>query len=183
MMKAWVCQVCGYVHYGPEPPEECPVCGAESSMFEQEDVPTPAGAALPAVQTLKVVIAGAGIGGVSAAEAVHQAAPMAEIVLISEEAGLPYYRLNLTRYLAGEIGPDQLDLHTSAWYEDNCIELLRETELSALDLQRKEAVLGDQRRIGFDRLILTTGSQPFVPPLSSSSLANVTTLRTRQAKV
>jgi len=32
-MKKWECSVCGYVHEGETPPEECPVCGAESSAF------------------------------------------------------------------------------------------------------------------------------------------------------
>jgi rubredoxin/uncharacterized membrane protein len=32
-MKQWKCTVCGYVHTGPEPPEQCPVCGADKSMF------------------------------------------------------------------------------------------------------------------------------------------------------
>jgi len=38
--KAWRCTVCGYIHYGPEPPEVCPVCGAPASEFEPySDVP------------------------------------------------------------------------------------------------------------------------------------------------
>jgi len=32
-MKRWKCTVCGYVHEGDEPPEECPVCGADRSKF------------------------------------------------------------------------------------------------------------------------------------------------------
>ena len=32
-MKKWVCPVCGYVHEGPEPPEECPVCHVSGSKF------------------------------------------------------------------------------------------------------------------------------------------------------
>lgn len=30
----WRCTVCGYIHEGPEPPENCPVCGADRSLFE-----------------------------------------------------------------------------------------------------------------------------------------------------
>jgi rubredoxin/uncharacterized membrane protein len=39
-MKKWKCTVCGYIHEGPEPPETCPVCGADKSKFEEivEDV-------------------------------------------------------------------------------------------------------------------------------------------------
>ena len=32
-MKQWQCTVCGYIHEGPEPPDECPVCGADKSEF------------------------------------------------------------------------------------------------------------------------------------------------------
>ena len=33
-MKAYVCKVCGYVHFGEEAPERCPQCGVGSEMFE-----------------------------------------------------------------------------------------------------------------------------------------------------
>lgn len=33
----WVCDVCGYEHEGDKPPEECPVCGVDSTHFQQED--------------------------------------------------------------------------------------------------------------------------------------------------
>jgi len=40
-MKKWKCTVCGYVHTGDEPPEKCPVCGADRSKFVElvEEVP------------------------------------------------------------------------------------------------------------------------------------------------
>ena len=34
-MKKWRCSVCGYVHEGDEPPDKCPVCGADKSLFEE----------------------------------------------------------------------------------------------------------------------------------------------------
>ena len=49
--KKWQCTICGYIHEGPEPPEECPVCGADKSKFVElveeapaepaDEVPTP----------------------------------------------------------------------------------------------------------------------------------------------
>lgn len=33
-MKRWRCTVCGYIHKGEEPPDKCPVCGADRSKFE-----------------------------------------------------------------------------------------------------------------------------------------------------
>ena len=43
----WVCTVCGYVHEGPEPPEECPVCGAGPDLFEAEAEPGTTDSASP----------------------------------------------------------------------------------------------------------------------------------------
>ncbi len=55
-MKQWRCTVCGYIHTGEEPPEKCPVCGADRSKFEEIipektgiDVPEPAATAQPPV--------------------------------------------------------------------------------------------------------------------------------------
>jgi len=36
-MKKWICAVCGYVHEGDAPPEECPDCGADASQFSEQD--------------------------------------------------------------------------------------------------------------------------------------------------
>jgi methylamine---glutamate N-methyltransferase subunit C len=43
-MTRWVCTVCGYVHEGPDAPEECPVCGATADLFEEDspaETPSP----------------------------------------------------------------------------------------------------------------------------------------------
>lgn len=51
-MKKWECTVCGYIHEGEEPPDECPVCAADKSMFvevvEQAAAAEPAATAEPA---------------------------------------------------------------------------------------------------------------------------------------
>lgn len=35
--KTWICSVCGYVHKGPEPPQECPVCKVKKEYFDEAD--------------------------------------------------------------------------------------------------------------------------------------------------
>ena len=46
-MRKWECTVCGYIHTGDEPPDECPVCAADKSMFIEifDEAPTAASAA------------------------------------------------------------------------------------------------------------------------------------------
>lgn len=40
-MRKWECTVCGYIHEGEEPPDECPVCSADKSMFVEITAQTP----------------------------------------------------------------------------------------------------------------------------------------------
>ncbi|NTU75791.1 MAG: FAD-dependent oxidoreductase, partial [Anaerolineaceae bacterium] len=171
----WRCRECGYIHDGTEPPDECPICGAPKESFEAVE-------AAP-VQTagnehVKIVIVGAGIAGISAAESARKAAPQAEITLLSSEEEFPYYRLNLTRYLAGELGQEQLALHPESWYSENNIHLLRNTTLQSIDLASKKVSLSDGSLLEFDRLILTVGSRPFIPPFPGADRKNVSALRT-----
>ena len=62
----------------------------------------------------------------AAVESLRTVAPAAEIVLITQETELPYYRLNLTRYLAGEVDRQGLFIRPAARYEEQQVRLLWE---------------------------------------------------------
>ncbi len=49
-MKKWECTLCGYIHEGAEPPDECPLCGADKSLFVEVKEEGEEGAAAPAAQ-------------------------------------------------------------------------------------------------------------------------------------
>ena len=172
--KRWQCMNCNYVHDGSMPPEICPVCGAEKEKFEAVKETEGTGAA----ETVKAVIVGGGVAGVSAAETIRKASPDSEITLICTESELPYYRLNLTRYLAGEISRDSLPLHSKEWFTEQRIDLLAGVSVEKILLDKKTVILGDDRRIPYEKLILTTGSHPYVPTMQGVSLDGVFTLRT-----
>ena len=174
----WRCLNCGYIHEGASPPDYCPVCGAPADRFEPYMTEAAAGPELGVKQ--KVVIVGAGIAGVSAAEAVRKSSSQAEITLLSKEPCLPYYRLNLTRYLAGEVSAEALPLHPERWYAERNIQLSLEAELRSADLAAKRLTLTDGTQLPYDRLVLSVGSHPFVPPFPGVNRENVTVLRTRE---
>ena len=174
----WRCFICSHVHDGSHPPESCPVCGADNSKFEPLTEQTTPDKSRGFAG--KVVIVGAGIAGLSAAESARVAAPDAEIVLVSKEAEFPYYRLNLTRYLAGEIGEAQLPIYPQEWYAQKRIDLVQGAEVSSLVLDRRAIGIGGGSEIGFDRLILACGAHPLVPPLPGSHLDGVQVLRSVQ---
>ncbi len=171
----WVCLTCDYIHQGTSPPATCPICGQGAEQFEPHRANQQgAGAA----EDVSVVIVGAGIAGVSAAESIRRASPAARITLLGKEPDLPYYRINLTRYLAGEISRDDLTMHPEQWYTDNDIILRLSTEMRGFDPASGHLTLHTHEQLAFDRLILAMGAHPFVPPIPGATRKNVTVLRT-----
>ena len=172
----WACLNCEYIHRGSNPPENCPVCGLPAAQFEPCRC-SPA-VAVSEQGPISVVIVGAGIAGVSAAETIRRDSPAAVITLLSKESDLPYFRLNLTRYLAGEITAEDLAIHPEEWYRQHNIDLRLATELQDIDPDNKVLTLPHDKILTYDSLILAMGSHPFVPPIPGSNRENVTVLRT-----
>jgi nitrite reductase (NADH) large subunit len=171
--RAWRCTICDFVEQGEGAPSVCPVCGAERNLFEpHRERTTPRVSA----DVQRVVILGAGIAGVTAAEQARAASPYVAVTLIAREPGDPYYRLNLTRLLAGEIEEAALPLHPPSWYREQKIDLLV-GEVTAIDRKRQELALGD-RLVPYDRLVLANGSHAFVPPILGVTREQVFTVRT-----
>ncbi len=175
---AWRCLVCSYTHQGDCPPDDCPVCGASADQFEGMEVKDAPVETHPNQDT--IVIIGAGISGISAAEAARKAAPKAKILVISREKELPYYRLNLTRFLAGELASEQLLIHPATWYEEQRIELLLGQEVETIKGTEKTIQIKNGAALGFDKLILSLGAHSFIPPIEGADKKHVLGLRTRQ---
>ncbi len=169
------CLNCGYVEAGEQAPEECPVCGAPKDRFERLAA-TAEGAGVG--QAANVVIVGAGIAGISAMEAVLESAPGATVTLLAKEDQLPYYRLNLTRYLAGEIDREALALYPTEWYAEKGVELRLGAEVAELHEERKAVALRDGSEVEYERLVLAAGAHPFIPPFPGAHREGVHSLRT-----
>ena len=84
-------------------------------------------------QNACVVIVGAGHAGGSAAAFLRQYGHEGRIVLIGDEAGLPYQRPPLSKaYLQGKMALETLWLRPDSFYRDNRIELMPQARLTAL---------------------------------------------------
>ncbi|MFH1707248.1 MAG: FAD-dependent oxidoreductase [Planctomycetota bacterium] len=172
----WECRKCGYIHTGDTPPDLCPVCGAGPDQFDRlANVPAATGA--PGVKD-RVVIVGGGIAGIAAAESMRKAGMAGPVTIISSEEEPPYYRINLTRFLAGEVTLDALVLHPAPWYHDQRINLMRGETARSIDLAAREVHLLSGDTVPFDRLILTPGAHAFVPPLAGADREGVLGVRT-----
>ncbi len=167
----WNCPRCGFVHAGAQPPDECPECGEIGRLFEKA---SPVKGGVP----VKIVIIGAGVAGVSAAEAIRRSAANADVLMLSNEAEFPYARINLTRYLAGEVQRNDLYLHPENWYPDNKVTLRRNCTVQAIHPAEKRILLAGGEEIPYDKLVLANGAHPFTPPFAGIQRRNVFTLRT-----
>lgn len=171
----WRCLDCNFVHEGDAPPAECPVCGSPADRFEPvvEESTSDAEAAF----TGHLVVIGGGIAGISALEAFRKATQTGTVTLITDEGELPYYRLNLTRFLAGEIEEKDLPIHEQAWYAENKIDLKLGVEVQGIKPEDGKVRIADGE-LAYDTLILSAGAHPFVPPFPGVGLKGVTSLRT-----
>ena len=124
------------------------------------------------------IIIGGGIAGVSAAEAIREVDKTGRIILICKEAELPYYRMNLTRYLAGDIHVSALPLHPDDWYRSQAVELMLNTSVDSINPATKEVSLVRNGKLRYDKLILANGAQPFVPAFPGRDLKGVWSVRT-----
>ena len=177
--QRWRCMVCNYVHAGPEAPELCPVCGALKDEFEPMSAEEAAATGrMPVPPGGRIVVVGGGIAGLAAVESARKAAPQAQITLVCKETELPYYRLNITRYLAGEVMREELFIHPESWYAEQHIELLRGAEAAHVDLDRPGLALRGGKWLAFDQLVLASGAHPFVPSLPGAQREGVVSLRT-----
>jgi 3-phenylpropionate/trans-cinnamate dioxygenase ferredoxin reductase subunit len=130
-------------------------------------------------ETSTFVIVGGGLAAAKAAEALRANDFDGYIVLIAEEAHLPYERPPLSKeFLAGKKSLDDFTVHDAAWYRDSDIDLRLGTAVAAVDCSSHHVVLPDNRTVGYDKLLLATGSRSRRPPLPGSNSAGVHYLRT-----
>ncbi|MEM6595927.1 MAG: FAD-dependent oxidoreductase [Pseudomonadota bacterium] len=111
-----------------------------------------------------VVIVGAGQAGSSCAAKLRALGYDGAVTLIGEEPVLPYQRPPLSKkYLLGEMELDRLYLRPESFYVDNDITLRLGETVSRVDAATRSVQIGDET-LGYDHLVLTTGSYPLKLP-------------------
>jgi len=125
------------------------------------------------------VIVGASLAGAKAAETLRDEGFDGRIVLIGSEAERPYERPPLSKdYLRGEVGRDKVYVHPEGFYVEKEVELRLGSTAVSLDTDTREVELDDGTLLGYDRLLLTTGSEPRRIPVPGAELDGVLYLRT-----
>lgn len=105
----------------------------------------------------------AGIGGVTGIRSVD---PEGEILLISSEKYHTYSRPLISYWLEGKVEKEQMIYRNLDFYTNNKVDLMLGTTVTKIDTDLKKVTLDNGEIVAFEKLLLATGSHPFVPPIA-----------------
>lgn len=127
----------------------------------------------------KLILIGNGMAGVRFLENLLQqdSCPYDITVFGSEQHG-GYNRILLSPLLSGEQTLEDIVTHTYDWYEQNQINFISGKTIVAIDRKKKQIGDNDNNLYDYDKLVIATGSVPFVPPIPGHNLEGVHTYRT-----
>lgn len=129
--------------------------------------------------TARVVIIGAGQGGLQAAESLRSKSYQGEIVLCGDEAHLPYHRPPLSKdFLLGKIDQEQLTIRQDTVFEKKQIDLKTNCSVSSINPDEKSVTLANGEKLSYDHLILAIGALPRALPFNTTKTKGVHSLRT-----
>lgn len=132
----------------------------------------------PSSEKMKLVLVGNGLAGMRCLEDLLDMAPdRYEITVIGEEPWGNYNRIMLSPVLSGEKTVEDIMLHPHAWYLDKGIRFIADDPAVKIDRPRKQVHTQKGIVVDYDRLILATGSKPFVPPVKGADLKGVVSFR------
>ena len=113
-----------------------------------------------------LVLIGNGMAGVRTLEEVLKLEPEKyNITVFGEEPYGNYNRIMLSPVLASEKSIDEIMLNDEQWYSDNNITLHKGIKVSEINRARREVIGEDGTTAPYDRLIIATGSTPFMLPI------------------
>ncbi|HID00425.1 MAG TPA: NAD(P)/FAD-dependent oxidoreductase [Piscirickettsiaceae bacterium] len=112
---------------------------------------------------MRYVIVGNSFAAVFAIEALRRVDQSGEIVVISAEEEHVYSRAMIPEWLAGLVDDRFLYLREPDFYERMGVTPLLGQRVTGLEAAQKRVLLG-QRTIEYDKLLLTVGGIPFIPP-------------------
>ena len=126
----------------------------------------------------KIVVVGNGMVGHKLLEnLISEQRDDLELITFSEEPRLAYDRVQLTSYLTGASEQD-LALTSADYYQESGVNFIVNDKVVKLDTDSKQVVTQSGRTQPYDKLVLATGSFPFVPPIPGNDAEHCYVYRT-----
>lgn len=126
------------------------------------------------MKRLKLVMIGNGMAGVRTLEELLKIAPdLYDITVFGAEPHPNYNRILLSPVLAGEQTFDDIVLNELSWYAEHGINLLLGRKVVEIDRIHRRVIADDGSCAEYDRLLIATGSRPFILPIPGNGLEGV----------
>ncbi len=127
---------------------------------------------------MQLVVIGNGMAGMRTVEELLQLAPDTyDITVIGREPHGNYNRVMLSPVLAGEKRFEDIVIHPLSWYAERNITLLAGHTVHTVDRVKRIVHTDQGEAIAYDRLLLATGSVPFIIPMPGHDHADVVSFR------
>nr|WP_245747459.1 nitrite reductase large subunit NirB [Anaerobacillus alkalidiazotrophicus] len=127
----------------------------------------------------KLLVVGNGMAGVrSVEEIIKNNSEAFDITIFGKESHVNYNRILLSTVLQGDTSIEDIIINDQNWYEKNNIELFTNETVVKIDKEKKMIITDQNRVVGYDKLILATGSRPFMLPIPGAKKEGVIPFRT-----
>lgn len=113
---------------------------------------------------MQYVIIGNSTAATFAIEGIRAVDRAGSITVISDETRPAYGRPLISYYLYGRIKLENTDYRSASFYTDNGVAVKYGVRAEKIDPEKKNVALSDGSTIGYDKLLVATGSSPLVPP-------------------
>jgi len=130
------------------------------------------------MKKMKLVMVGNGMAGVRTLEELLKISPdLYDITVFGAEPHPNYNRILLSPVLAGEQTLDEIVLNPLSWYEENGVKLHLGKKVVDVDRNKRVVKASDGTEESYDRLLIATGSNPFILPVPGKDLEGVIAYR------
>ncbi len=129
-------------------------------------------------QRQRLVVIGNGMAGCRAVEEIlARDGDRFDVTIFGAEPRVNYNRIMLSPVLAGEKSFDEIVINGQDWYDDNAITLVSGDRVDHINREAKTVVAASGRIEPYDKLLIATGSDPFIIPVPGKDLEGVVTFR------
>ena len=126
----------------------------------------------------KLVIIGNGMAPGRMLESLFEQAPDAfDVTIFNAEPRVNYNRLMLSPVLSGEKAYEDIITHDDDWYDSKAVTLHKSQRIDKIDRAAKTVISQTGITASYDKLVIATGSNPFILPLPGHDLSGVLTYR------
>ena len=130
---------------------------------------------------MQYVIIGNSTAATFAIEGIRAVDKAGSITVISDETRPAYGRPLISYYLYGRIKLENTDYRSASFYTDNGVALKYGVRAEKIDPKKKTVAVSDGSTIGYDKLLVATGSSPLVPPADGLDTVKYHTFMTMDA--